>query len=165
MPFAFNILIGENYIDAYKYIPFLILGSFFNIIMGMLSAIYIGKKKSSEMAKTSAWAAILNIFINLIFIKIIGIWAAVISTVVSYLIVSVYRLYDVKKYVDLKVNIKNILILFLLFIFTTCLYFVNYLYSNILSLIIMLIISYLLNKDIIENIYFKVKNKIKLMKG
>ena len=65
--------------------------------MGMLSAIYIGKKKSSEMAKTSACAAILNIFINLIFIKIIGIWAAVISTVVSYLIVSVYRLYDVKK--------------------------------------------------------------------
>ena len=165
MPFAFNILIGGNYIDAYKYIPFLILGSFFNIIMGMLSAIYIGKKKSSEMAKTSAWAAILNIFINLIFIKIIGIWAAVISTVVSYLIVSVYRLYDVKKYVDLKVNIKNILILFLLFIFTTCLYFVNYLYSNIFSLLIMSIISYLLNKDIIENIYFKVKNKIKLMKG
>lgn len=165
MPFVFNILIGVNYVDAYKFIPFLILGSFFNIIMGMLSAIYIGKKKSSEMAKTSAWAAILNVIINVIFIKLIGIWAAVISTVISYLIVSVYRLHDVKKYVNLKVNKKKIVVLFLLFIFTTCLYFVNYLYINILSLIIMLIISYLLNKDIIENVYFKLKNKIKLMKG
>lgn len=160
MPFAFNILIGENYIDAYKYIPFLILGSFFNIIMGMLSAIYIGKKKSSEMAKTSAWAAILNVIINLIFVKLIGIWAAVISTVISYLIVSLYRLCDVKKYVDLKVNQKNIVILLFLFIFTTCLYFVNYLYVNVLSLLIMLIISYFLNKDIIKNMYFKIKTKI-----
>lgn len=161
IPLVFNILVGNEYRSSYIYIPFLVIGSFFNIIMGMLSAIYIGLKKSKEMAKSSALAALINIIINTIFIKKIGIWAAVLSTVISYMVVSIYRIFDVKKYINLKLNKITFFHLFLIFSTTIIVYIYDDKLLNILNLIIVLVFSLLYNKKVLVFIYKSIKEKIK----
>lgn len=162
MPFVFPILIGNSYTDAYQYIPFLILGSFFNIIMGMLSAIYIGKKESKAMAKTTIVAAIVNIIINIIFVKELKIWAAVISTIISFALVSIYRMKDIKKYINIKYEFKNYWHILIAFIIVCIIYMINNLYLNILSLIIVTIYSIYTNKSILLSVLNMIKDKMNI---
>lgn len=110
MPFVFKFLIvGAEYSSAYYQIPILMVSTIFNVIVSLLGSIYIAIKKSNEIAKTSIYSAIINIFINLLCISKIGLYAASISTLIAYLSMSIYRYVDVQKYVKVKVNKKLIL--------------------------------------------------------
>ena len=104
MPFVFNILINEKFAEAYYQIPILILGSVFNILVSFVGSIYVAKKLTKEIAKTSIISAVINIFVNIVLIKSIGLYAASISTVIAYALMFIYRWIDVKKYVKFNVN-------------------------------------------------------------
>ena len=69
LPLIFNIIIDIKYAESYIYIPVLIIASIFNIIVMFIGGIYIAQKRTNEVAKTSLWSGILNIFINLLLIK------------------------------------------------------------------------------------------------
>lgn len=106
IPFVFNIIIGEQFVESYKYIAVLIFGAFFNITVGMLGSVYIGYKKTREMARTTALAALINALVNVILIKYVGIWAAVYSTLAAYAIVTFLRLLSIQKTVQIKTDWK-----------------------------------------------------------
>ncbi len=147
LPFVFSILINEEYYEAYTYIPFLLLGMIANIVVSFIGCIYVAKKMTKEVARTSFWSGVLNIFINIVCIKIIGIYAAVVSTILSFLLMSIYRYIAVQKYVRLKVDISMLFKLIILF----CITLISYFYRNIILCFITLICvgGYLLyfNKD------------------
>ena len=130
--------------------------------MGMLSAIYIGKKESKAMAKTTILAAIVNIILNVIFIKKLEIWAAVISTVISFALVSIYRMKDVKKYINLKYDLKNNWHILIIFIFVCLSYIINNMYLNVISLILIIIYSIYVNKSILLAILRILKSKFNI---
>lgn len=154
MPFVFSIMINEAYNEAYYQIPILMLGSLANVGVGQISVIYIAKKKTKEVAKTSIFSAIINIVVNLTLIKFVGLYAASISTLVAYVSMLIYRYIDSKKYINLKVDKKlllsSVVMIFVLFIG----YYINNLILNIFVLIITIIYSILINK---KNISFVLK--------
>ncbi len=161
MPFVFNILINEKFAEAYYQIPILILGSVFNILVSFIGSIYVAKKLTKEIAKTSVIAAIINIVVNLVLIKSIGLYAASISTVIAYVLMFIYRWIDVKKYV--KFNVNKIL-MFVLIIMYGVTIFTYYLRSTVISAVVLGVVAIF---AIIANInsvtYLKqiVKSKIK----
>ncbi len=105
MPAAFGILIpGAEYQSAYEQIPILLLSTLFNIAVAMLGSVYVALKKTNEIAKTSIIAAAVNLSVNFLLIRFIGLYAASISTVVAYLSMAVYRFVDVQKYVKIKLE-------------------------------------------------------------
>ena len=104
MPFVFPILINSKYNGAYNYIPYLVLGSVFNVAICLYSQVYLAKKLSKQVASTAILGAIINIVINVVFIKYIGLYAAAISTAVSYFVMMLYRHIDLKKYVNIKLE-------------------------------------------------------------
>ena len=104
MPFVFPLLINSKYNDGYNYIPYLVLGSVFNVAICLYSQVYLAKKLSKQVATTAVLGAIINIVINIIFIKRIGLYAAAISTAISYFVMMVYRHIDLKKYVNIKLE-------------------------------------------------------------
>ena len=160
MPFIFPLLIDKQFDQAYIYIPFLLLGMVFNIIVSFIGSIYVALKKTKEVATTSLWASILNIIINISLIKIIGIYAAAISTILAFLIMSIYRYFDVQKYISLKINYKkNIKLIILLFI-STILYYINNALINLSTFVIMIIYLTYINKEIIYKTIKKI-SKIK----
>ena len=134
MPFVFNILINEKFAEAYYQIPILILGSVFNILVSFVGSIYVAKKLTKEIAKTSIISAVINIFVNIVLIKSIGLYAASISTVIAYALMFIYRWIDVKKYV--KFNVNKILMFALIIMYGVTI-FAYYLKNTIVSAIVL----------------------------
>lgn len=154
MPFVFNIFVKNDFIEAYNYIPFLMLGSIFNVLLGLISPIYIAKKMTKKIAITSFSAGVINIAINLLLVGSIGIWAAVISTVISYAIMSIFRLIDIRKYVRIKINFRSVIQIIILFTAATCIYYFNFnKYINLLLDFIIMIIMAISNKKEISTVF------------
>ena len=162
MPFVFPIMINSKYADAYLYIPPLVLGTVFNVLICLYSQIYLAKKMSKQVASTTIMGAIINILINVIFIKYIGLFAASISTMISYLVMVIYRHIDLKKYVNIK--IEKLLIIKTIFVYCISIvcYYINNIYLNIISLLFIVIYSILINKAVLINGFNILKNKLKL---
>ena len=147
LPFIFNMLIDRKYAESYVYIPILLIGMIFNIIVSFLGSIYVAKKLTNEIAKTSLGAGILNIIINLLLIKYIGVYAAAISTVLAFFIMAIFRLIDVQKYVKLRINLREFYIEFILFLISLFLY---YFHVALLSIVlIFMIIVYVVYQVVI----------------
>lgn len=159
LPFLFNILISQSYSEAYVYIPILLIGMIFNIIVSFLGSIYVSKKLTKEVAKTSFCAGVLNILINVFLVKCIGIFAAAISTVLAFLIMSIFRIVDVQKYVKLKINFKEINMALLLFLISLLLYYFNNKFISAIYLVFIIAYIFIDNKNYINLILKKIKNQ------
>lgn len=161
MPFIFPIMINEKFGEAYNQILILMISSLFNVLVGLISVIYIAKKDTKAVARTSIMSAIINLVINLVLIKFIGLYAASISTLVAYMSMGIYRLYDVKKYIKIKLDksfiLKTLLMIPILFIS----YYINNLYLNIIIILITILYAWLINKDSISLIINMIKGKFK----
>lgn len=159
MPLLFSIMINENFGDAYYQIPILMIGSIFNIGTSFLGSIYVAKKITKEIAKTSIFAAVINLVICLSLVNFIGLYAASIATAVAYLAMTVYRAIDSRKYVKLKTN-KNLVISYIMMIIITIVfYYIRIKPICFVMAIIVAIYAVIINKNSIKFILNLVKNK------
>lgn len=161
MPYVFPMMIHEKFGEAYQQIPILIIASLFNVVVGLLSVIYIAKKDTKAVAKTSIIAAVINLMVNLALIKWIGLYAASISTLIAYLCMTIYRLKDVKKYILIKIDKKFTLATIIMIMILGITYYTNNWYFNIVGLIATLIYVWNMNKNSIDFIKNMVKGKLK----
>ena len=161
MPFVFPILINTKYADAYNYIPFLVLGSVFNVATCLYSQIYLAKKMSKQVASTAIIGAIINIVINVIFIKQFCLYAAAVSTMISYFIMMTYRHIDVKKYVSIKVDKFLLINTILAFTISIIVYYQHNFILNIINLIVICLYAFLVNKKFLFKSLKTVTSKLK----
>lgn len=160
MPFVFPILVNEKFNEAYYQIPILMISTLCNIMVSLLGSVYVAQKNSKEIAKTSIFAAVINISVNLGLVKFIGLYAASISTLVAYLAMAIYRYIDVQKYIKIKVDFKLVLytVLISIIIFTT--YYMRITWLSIISLIITVLYAILINRNTMGIIVNVLKRKI-----
>ena len=164
LPVFYNLIIGKSYIESYRYIPILLYANIWNIIINLIGGIYVALKKTKKIASTTIISAVINIFINLVLIKFIGLYAACISTFISYFAMTIYRYYDLKKYMNVAINFNSILIFTILFSISSALYYLNNNYFNMLNLIFVIIDFIFNNNNIIRQIkkkFIKIINKKK----
>lgn len=91
IPYIFLTLLPSTYTESMIYIPFLLSGTIFLSLSQYIGNILLAERKTRVIGLSTTVAAILNIIINLVFIKYIGLYAAAISTMMSYLILYVLR--------------------------------------------------------------------------
>lgn len=161
MPFVFGILVNEKFAESYYQIPILILGSVFNILVSFLGSVYVAKKLTKEIAKTSIIAAIINIVVNIALINQIGLYAASISTVIAYFAMFIYRWIDVKKYVSIKTNKTLIAVLSVSFLVAIITYYLKMEIISIVVLLAVIIIAIYINKDSAKYLTEIVKKRFK----
>ena len=161
MPFVFPLLVHSKFSDAYSYIPFLVLGAVFNVVICLYSGIYIAKKLTKQVAITSIIGAVINILVNVLFIKKIGLYAAALSTTLSYFIMMVYRYVDIKKHILLKYEWNILLITVIAFTITIYSYYQRNFYLNIFVLIAVICYSIFMNRKFLNTYSKKVLKKIK----
>ena len=149
MPFVFPLLINENYRLAYFQIPIYMIATLFNVVQGLYSVIYVALKKTKEIAKTTVVSAIINIIVNLVLIKYIGLYAASISSLVAYGINTVWRYFDLKKYVNVRMQ-KSVLISSIIALVIVCIgYYSENHVACVSCLIFAIIYSIVINRDIL----------------
>lgn len=161
MPFIFPIMINENYSSGYGLVPISIVASLFNVVVGLVSVIYVAKKNTKAIANTSIVSAIINIVIHLALIKFVGLYAAVISTLASFFVMSIYRIYDInKKYFKISIDKTLIFKTIVILIIVLTSYYINNLYLNIITVIISIIFAWNINKKSINTILSIQKKKV-----
>lgn len=160
MPFVFKLMVNSKYEEAYYQIPILMIAVLFQIIAGLYSVIYVALKKSTEIAKTSFLAAIINIGVDLMLIKVIGLYAASISTLVAYAAMAIYRYADVRKYVSVRLSSKNLFWAFISVLISVAAYYTKKTIYCILSLIYVVLYVVLFNKIFLNLIIKEIKSRL-----
>lgn len=161
MPFVFPILIDSKFNDAFNYIPILVLGSVFNVVVCLYSGVYIAKKMTKQVSNTAIIGAIINIGINALLVKFIGLYAAAISTALSYLAMLLYRHFDLKKHVNITFEKGLLLKSILIFTFTIVIYYQRNLILDIISLVVVCIYSFVMNKEFLNSCFKTILSKFK----
>lgn len=140
--FVVKLLVSEDFFSSWEYAPFLLVAAAFSAIQSFLGVNYTIAKDSLGALKSTTLAAICNLVLNYILIKNIGIQGATIATLVSYLVVSIYRYIDTKKYVNIEIEKKiGMIITYATIIIECCIIalFPNLYFISVLGLIIVII--------------------------
>ena len=100
-----------SYHDAYLYIGFLYLSGVFNAFSAFYGTGYLSTKKTGGAFTTTVIGAIANVAITFILIYLIGLYAAVIGSMVANLIIWVLRIIQTRKYFHIKLDILSLVLL------------------------------------------------------
>ena len=146
VPFVFPYMVDVEFKEAYLYIPIMVIGVFFNVIVGIYSAIYVAKRLTKQVMNTSLAAAGLNIVLTIGLIPFFGLYAAAGATAIAFLAMAIFRHYDVKKYVQITYEKNMFMILALLYGLVMYLYYLDTLWASITGLTIAASAAYFLNR-------------------
>lgn len=153
MYIVYPLFVNSTFSDGVKYIPILIMAVFFNCLGAQLGGLLVAKKDSKIIAKSSGLAAILNICINILFIRILGLYAAAVSTLISFFIMYILRRLRLKSELG-SIKIKKYILPISLFLVTfVTFYLYNQFISTLIFFINIIVIFFVYRSLIIKVIY------------
>lgn len=109
-------MVDEKFYISWKYIPFLLTACIFTIFGVFIGVTYVASKETMNAVRTMSISAVSNVILNFVFIPKYGIQGACFATMISGIIFFVSRIKDTKKYVQIKYDLKNMLLNFSVFV-------------------------------------------------
>ena len=127
----FKLLFSEEYLCGSYQVPIMVCAIVFSMLAQFIGGIYVAQKQSKKNGGTTVIAAVANVVCHIMLVRLIGLYAASLSTLVAYALLFAIRYVDIRKICELKFN-KQTKICFVIFA-----YFVgtNYIHNEILSAI------------------------------
>lgn len=104
----FKYVIDAGYHDAYYQVPILVYAAVFSGLSANLGSIYIAYKKTKEISKTTFQTALINLVVHFALVNFIGLYAASISTLISFAAMFFIRLKHLKEIEEVKINFRRI---------------------------------------------------------
>lgn len=162
-PILFPLLIKGDYWEAYYQMPLLFGGMFFSSVSSFLGGIYIAHKKTKSVGLTTIMAATINLVVNLVFISQWGLYAASVSTLISYVMLAFYRMRDVQKFQPMQYKFARLFFCVFIMIGMGIICFINVPLLNIINFLVGFLIAIILNFDFIKSLsaLFLTKLKVK----
>ena len=160
-PILFKILIKGSYEEAYAQIPILCASLFFSGMAIYLGGIYLAFKASKNVGFTTIGAAVINIIVDISLINFIGLYAASVSTLVSYICLFIFRSVNIRKLTTIKYNFKTFTVILLIMIAEVILFYQRTLVFNIINAVLGYSVCLLLNKDIVKAMFITIGKKLK----
>ena len=159
MSLFFNMLIGEAYHSAYAHVYILLIAIFFNSICSLLGGIFTAYKESGIIGKTTVIGAVVNFIVNLVFIKFIGLYAASMSTLISYVVIVCVRTKNVKKFMKLVYPKEFLIQASIALIVVSIGYYMRVMWINILILFFLFLWCAYSNKELAKTIVEPILNR------
>lgn len=106
-----QVILSSDYKIGSIYIGFLYLGAIFQGFSTFASVGYLQSKKTARAATSSVAGAIVNLLVDLILVKSVGLFAAALSTYAGFLVMWLVRMYDIRKDWPIAVNIPEFTIM------------------------------------------------------
>ncbi|MDM8303798.1 lipopolysaccharide biosynthesis protein [Limosilactobacillus vaginalis] len=113
------LFLDKSYYNGWRLTPLLVLAVIYSGLALLLEGVYTAYKKTFSVLVTTIWGAIINIVLTIILIPIIGIYGAALANVISFLIVTIMRMFEIRRLGLLVIDIKRILIYHLAFFIVT----------------------------------------------
>lgn len=159
--FIMPYLVGAEFSVSWLYVPLLICAAVFSGFGNFYAALYTSAKKNFSVMITTLVGAIANIILNFILIPKFGIHGAVIATMVSQLIITIYRMVDSKKFIKFDINYIRITLAIIMLILESVLLIKG---NNILYSIFTMICIFAIYANELKQISIKIWKKIKGVK-
>lgn len=159
MPIIFKFFIEESYSEAYLYIPILICASFFELFSILMGSVFIALKMPKQIATTTIIGGVINIIINALFLKNHGLIIACISTLVSYIYISIVRYLKISKHIKIKLDFSKYIFILILYVITIFIYYYKSIIASIISIVILSIAFLIINKKYLIYLLKKITKK------
>lgn len=105
-----SFLYSKDFFLAWKYVPFLLIASTLGAMSGYMGGIFAAVKDSKTFAYSTMAGAATNIILNLILVFPFGALGAAFATSISYLVIFWARVYFALRTVEIKVNVKQLVL-------------------------------------------------------
>lgn len=102
--FLASMLYAKDFYDAWRSVPFLLLGVAFNGIALFEGCLFTAVKKTKEVSRTTIVGAIVNTIANFILIPLFASSGAAFATMIGYLTVWIVRTISLQKIIHMRVN-------------------------------------------------------------
>lgn len=135
-----HILLQADFFAAWKYVPLLLLAATFGCVGTYYGTFYNAVKNNKMLMVSTIIGAVFNIICNIILIPILGGIGAAIATVISYFIIMLIRIVDVRKFIELRVNYRTVSVQFVLLIISAIVSCMEYRVTSMISLMCMVLI-------------------------
>lgn len=150
--------ISGQFIDAWKYVPILILGTLFNSLAAFLGTVYTASMKTKDAFTTTIIAAVSNLILSLFMIPILSIWGVVLANMLSFIVLFFVRIKSVNKIITFGFRITNIISSTLLLIVSIIGYYTLGMGGQIILLLIFTIAALIINKSIVLEVISFIKS-------
>jgi O-antigen/teichoic acid export membrane protein len=160
-PIIFAVLIRGDYQEAYFQMPILFGGMLFSAIASFMGGIYVAHKKTKSVGITTMVSAAMNFIINFTMIRAIGLYAGAISTLVSFMFLAFFRMYNVRKFQPMKYKCAKIMLCFAVIGGMCVLNYMNALLTNIINFIVGIVFAVVLNRRFVKSVLQAMVKKIK----
>lgn len=139
LPFFFGVLINEKFSTSYGHVPILLVSMMFSGMAATVGSIYIAFNRTKDVSITTMLAGVTNVVVHLILLKNYRLYAASVSTLVSFGVLFIYRILFVNRFFRLKFELKGIMLQFLILIFAWIAYIIRNPIMIVMGLLINLV--------------------------
>lgn len=160
-PILFKIFIDDKFSQGLTQVPILFIGAYFNSFVSFYGGVYVALKDTRYVAFSSILGAILNVVINVAFIKHIGLYSASISTAVSFFVIVLIRAYDINKKITISYSVKDVILGVICILVNCLLSYVKTKVSVLIILLIAIIYNLVFNRDLLVMVLRKLRIKSK----
>ena len=138
-----HILIDPRYQECWKYSGLLIYTNIFSSLSSLLGVGFLIKNYTKGIFLSSIFGGVINILINLLLIKKIGLYAAIFSSILACFSMFLIRFYRIRKEFDLKIS-YNIYLSFTILVVETYYFCIEKLngYISIVFFLLMIFVNY-----------------------
>ncbi len=103
-----KLLVDPKYGNAYLLSPFLIISGIFLSFSMFLSSIYNATNNNKKSLKSSAWAAVINIVLNVLMIPLFDAQGAAFATMIAYFVCFIIRIVETQQIARYSVSWRRI---------------------------------------------------------
>lgn len=154
-----QLILSTDYKIGSIYIGFLYLGAIFQGFSTFASVGYLQSKKTARAATSSMAGAIINLVVDFILIKSVGLFAAALSTYAGFFVMWLVRMYDIRNSWPIILNIPKFTIMTLVATTIATITIWTTISIDAIMTVFFGVLFIVLNKNYISVVIQKVKHK------
>lgn len=100
----FRVLFGSGYQEAWRFVPILLFSVFYANLSNFIGVSYLANKKTLNILISTMGSAIVNVLLNIWLVPIFGINGAIVANVIAFFVLTIYRLVNSRKIVNIRLE-------------------------------------------------------------
>lgn len=155
---VYPLFINAQYQESIVYVPILAISTYYISLSAFYGGVFTAYKETKILGTTSTYAAVINLVVDLMLFKLIGVYAAAISTLASSLFLYLYRKYKMKKFFN--AYKKDDAGIFVVFVILVGLFYLNNDKLNLTAIMLALVVSIIFNGQTVCLLLNKIKGHV-----
>lgn len=156
-----SILYANNFFAAWKNVPFLLISVVFGGLSGFTGSLFMALKATKNFSRATIIGAVFNIITSYIFVALFGPIGAALGTMLSYILIWIIRMIDLKKFIVLKINWKNSLLMYSMLFLQAVISLFGQSFKIIILQIFIIFLIILINQNYLMVLIGLVRKKIR----